>query len=92
MSKAQVLRRDEIQRVSGELMAHLEESGLSPIEGFTAVEALYSLLLLRGMDAAAKTTGSNEQLENEARQLALRSLARMQSRVLAWPARVEDRS
>jgi hypothetical protein len=82
------MSRDRIEKASRDMMALLEESGLSPVEGLTAVEALYSLLLLRGMDAA----GAGTPLANTAKELALRSLDRMSSRVLAWPARVEDRS
>ncbi len=82
------MQRENIEKASRDMMALLEESKLTPIEGLTAVEALYSLLLLRGMDAA----GQDTRLANTAKEVALRSLDRMSSRVLAWPARVEDRS
>lgn len=82
------MSRDRIEGASRDMMALLEASGITPIEGLTAVEALYALLLLRGMDAA----GAGTPLANTAKELALRSLDRMSSRVLAWPARVEDRS
>lgn len=81
------MSRSDIERVSREMLELLEASGLSPLEGLTAVEALYSLLLLRGMDAAA----GNLKVSDAAREVALRSVNRMASRIIAWPARTADK-
>ncbi len=82
------VNREAVREQAGVLLGELEASTLSPLEGLTVIESLYSLLLLRGMDAC---NGDQAMIE-QARALALRSLDRMQSRCLAYPARVEDRS
>ena len=83
---APLMRRDDIEKAAKDIMALLETSGLQPMEGLVAVESLYATLLLRGMDATA-----DPRLQETARKVALRSLTRMKTRVLAWPARSEDR-
>lgn len=82
------LRREQIATAAQGILDGLKDAGLMPMEGLTAVESVYALLLLRGMDAAQ----GHKQTIDAARHVALRSLNRMESRVLAWPARVEDRS
>ena len=84
---AATLRRDQINEAAKAILEGLEASGLMPLEGLTAVESVYALLLLRGMDAAQ----GHQKTIDAARHVALRSLNRMESRVLAWPARTEDR-
>lgn len=88
MSAKITMRREKVAEAAKGIMEYLEASGLQPLEGLTAVESVYSLLLLRGMDAA----NGHAQTIDTAKHVALRSLNRMESRVLAWPARVEDRS
>jgi len=85
---AATLRREKIGEAATTIMDGLAASGLMPMEGLSAVEAVYALLLLRGMDAAQ----GHQKTIDDARHVALRSLSRMESRVLAWPARIEDRS
>ena len=87
MSKPVTMSREKIAEAAKGIMEYLEAAGIAPMEGLTAVEAVYSLLLLRGMDAA----NGHAQTIDTARHVALRSLNRMESRVIAWPARIEDR-